>query len=312
MMKRRAWFERHAEDLRGVAILEPRGHRDLVGALFTEPVSRTADAGLIFVDAGGYPMLSGAAVVAAATIALERGLITKTAAVDADDGGRSVQLEFDTPIGAVMAVAEVEVVGARTRVAAVRVTGVPTFVADAGREVSVGHRRLRVDLAYSGAFYAVIDSEAVGVALHGDRLAELRRIAADVGDALDGDATLVHPEQAVEPALRGAIFTAPPQVDGAHLRTVTMLTHGGCDRAPSVTDSGALMGILHAMGLLQPGDDFVHEGLLGLTGRGRIVQETRVADLPAIVPEVTASAWITGEHTLVADDHDPLRNGFAL
>jgi proline racemase len=70
------------------------------------------------------------------------------------------------------------------------------------------------------------------------------------------------------------------------------------------------MAILDAMGLL-PGDQpFVHEGLLGSLLRGRLLRRTQVGELPAIVTEITGSAWITGEHTFVLDDDDPLRDGY--
>jgi trans-L-3-hydroxyproline dehydratase len=34
--------------------------------------------------------------------------------------------------------------------------------------------------------------------------------------------------------------------------------------------------------------------------------------MPAIVPEIEGSAWITGEHAFLVDDDDPLREGFAV
>ena len=46
--------------------------------------------------------------------------------------------------------------------------------------------------------------------------------------------------------------------------------------------------------------------------RGRVVDRTEVGDLPAIVPEIEGSAWITGEHTFFIDDDDPLKTGFLL
>jgi proline racemase len=318
LAKRRHWLERHADQVRRTALLEPRGHHDLVGVLFTEPTISTADAGLVFMDAGGYPAISGAAIVAATTIALERGLITKAPDSGGEDGAgaqsesHTVRLDLETPLGLIVAAATVATHDGHTRVTSVQTTGVASYVADAGREVLIGGRRLRVDLAYSGAFYAIVDSEAVGIPIAGARLHDLRRVATEIVTALDGDAALVHPDRPGERALRGAIFTGPPLAEGAHLRSLSLLAHGGCDRSPSITDSGAVMSILHAMGLMQEGDDFVHEGLVGLPSHGRIVRQTRVADLPAIVPEVTASAWVVAEQTLIVADDDPLREGFTL
>lgn len=312
MGKRRAWLGRQADHVRRATVLEPRGRRDLVGVLLTEPVSSGADAGLLFLDAVGYPALNGAAVMAAVAIALERGLITKQGAPGDRPGAEIVRLDFDTPAGTVMAHAQVDRSADRIRVSSMRVTGVPSFVAHAGCDVSLGSRRLRVDLAYGGAFYAIVDSEAVGIPLIVDRLSDLRRLGADICAALGGHEALVHPDAPGRATLGGAIFTGPPEAPDAHLRSVTIVSHGGCDRSPGVTGTAAVMAVLHAMGLLQEGDEFVHEGLLGFPERGRIVGPARVGELPAMVPEVTGTAWIVGEHTLIVEDDDPLRDGFSV
>jgi proline racemase len=72
------------------------------------------------------------------------------------------------------------------------------------------------------------------------------------------------------------------------------------------------MAQLHANGELALGEPFVNESVIGTRFTGRIVEETRVGDLPAIVPEISGRAWITGrgEYRLEADD--PFPAGFAL
>jgi proline racemase len=72
------------------------------------------------------------------------------------------------------------------------------------------------------------------------------------------------------------------------------------------------MAQLHANGELAVGEPFVNESVIGTRFTGRIVEETRVGDLPAIVPEITGRAWVTAraEYRLQADD--PFPAGFAL
>ena len=83
-------------------------------------------------------------------------------------------------------------------------------------------------------------------------------------------------------------------------------------RSPSGTGTAAVMAVLDAMGLLPDRETFVHEGLLGSLFRARIARRTQVGDLPAIVPEIEGTAWITGDHTFMVDDDDPLKDGFQL
>jgi proline racemase len=267
---------------------------------------------MLFLDAGGYPLLHGAAVVAAATIAIERGLITKGRRDDEGQGSEVVHLDFDTPAGTVLAHVETLQVQAGLRVRSVRLTGVPSFVAYAGLEVRLGSRRLRADLAYGGVFYAIVDSEAAGIPLVPGRLGDIRKLGVEICSVLEGHGALVHPDGPDRAGIGGAVFTGPPQSSDAHLRSVLISSDGGCDRSPGMTSAAAIMAVLNAMGLLQEGDDFVHEGLLGLPERGRVVRSALVGSMPAIVPEMTGAAWITGEHTLIVDGDDPLRDGFSL
>ena len=44
----------------------------------------------------------------------------------------------------------------------------------------------------------------------------------------------------------------------------------------------------------------------------RVDEETTLGDRPAVVTSVEGTAYVTGYHTFVVDDRDPLGNGFLL
>ena len=75
MLEKRAWVKKHADHLRKALMWEPRGHLDMYGALLTEPVTRDADAGVLFMHNEGLSTMCGHGVIAVVTIALERGLL---------------------------------------------------------------------------------------------------------------------------------------------------------------------------------------------------------------------------------------------
>ncbi|MGE3402023.1 MAG: proline racemase family protein, partial [Vicinamibacterales bacterium] len=254
------WMQRHADHLRRSLLREPRGHEALVGTMLTEAVSPGAHAGIVFMDGAGYPALSGGAVLAATTIALERRLI------DAPDPARLV---FDTAAGTVHAEARVHAGGERRRVDSVALTTVPCYVARGGHTLRVGTRELRVDLAFGGLLYAIVDTEAVGIGLSGATLPELLRLASHIRDAAG--------------AIDGVVFTGPPLDPEAHLRSI-VVPGGRVDRSPSVTGTSAVMAVLDAMGLLDEATPFVHESLAGTLLRGTIARRTEVDGTPAIVP----------------------------
>jgi proline racemase len=319
MAHKRDWLKRHADDLRRALLLEPRGHRDMCAALFTEPVSPGSDAGIIFLQNDGYPAMSGHGVIAAATIALERNLLLPrgtpfqpSGSVESDLRGRETALVFDTVAGTVHVRPRLQTRGDSYSVDSVVFTNVPAFVSSGGQSVRLGSRELRVDIAFGGAFYAIVDTEAIGIPLHGSRLPELRRLGVDIRAAVNAAIVVSHPANEMLSGVTGVIFTGPPQDPEAHLRNVTVFADGAVDRSPCATGTSAVMAVLDAMGLLLGDQPFVHESIIGTLHRGRVTGRTQVGECAAIITEIEATASVTGEHTFFVDDDDPLRDGFEL
>ena len=309
MLEKREWVLNHADHLRRALMLEPRGHADMYGALFTEPVSPGSHAGVLFMHNEGYSTMCGHGVVAVTTIALERGLLLP--------GGDGASIVYDSPAGTIRARARVRAGGGTEDAEAVRVesvafVNVPSFVLHGGITVKLASRQIRADVAFGGAFYAIVDSEAVGLPIDAGHLPELRRVGMEIKHAIEDVYTIAHP---LEPGLHGiygTIFTGPPSDERADLRNVTIFADAEVDRSPCGTGTAAVMAVVDAMGLLGDDRPFVHESLIGTRFNGRIVSRTEVGEYQAIVPEIEGSAWITGEHTFLVDDEDPLREGFRL
>lgn len=307
MLERRAWAQEHQDHLRRLLMLEPRGHADMYGAVLTLPEHDRSDAGILFMHNEGFSTMCGHGIIAAATIALERGLITGTAADEGQDG-RQRSLVLDTPAGSIHARAEME----RGRVASVAFVNVPSFVLTAGLPVTVAGREVRVDVAYGGAFYAIVDAESVGLAVVRERLPELKAMGMAIARAVERAITVVHPLEPELTGVYGTIFTGPPSTPDGHLCNVTVFADHEVDRSPCGTGTCAVLAVLDAMGLAGESEPFVHESILGTTFRARVLERTQVGDLPAIIPELMGAASITGDHTFVVDPHDPLPTGFRL
>jgi len=84
------------------------------------------------------------------------------------------------------------------------------------------------------------------------------------------------------------------------------------DRSPCGTGTSARMAQLAARGALKPGDEFVHESIIGSLFNGRVEAVTRVGDREAIVPSIEGWARITGFNTIFIDDRDPYAHGFQV
>ena len=315
MLDKREWARKKNDRLRRALMLEPRGHADMYGAVLTEPVVPGSHAGLLFMHNEGYATMCGHGVIAVTTIALERGLL-----MPGGDGGTVV---YDTPAGTVRARATFGEAPAAmpsgpgeapvpVRVASVAFVNVPSFVLHAGLAVKIGTRHIRADVAFGGAFYAIVDSEAVGLPIDAAHLPELRRAGMEIKHAIETAHAIAHP---LEPGLRGiygTIFTGPPNDPRADLRNVTIFADAQVDRSPCGTGTAAVMAVVDAMGLLGTEKPFGQESLIGTRFEGRISARTMVGECQAIVPEIEGSAWITGEHTFLIDEADPLRDGFRV
>ena len=304
MLEKRAWVKRHADAIRRTLMLEPRGHADMYGAVLTEPVTPEADAGVLFMHNEGYSTMCGHGIVAVTTMAIERGLIQPR---------RAGEIVFDSPAGPVRARAHVVArPGGDVRVERVTFDNVPSFVYAPGLRVRAGSRDLRVDVAFGGAFYAIVDAEAAGLPITAGRLPDLRRVGMEIKHAVEAAITVVHPLDKDLRGIYGTIFTGPPEREDADLRNVTIFADAEVDRSPCGTGTCAVMAVVDAMGLMPPGRPFGHESLIGTLFKGRITGRTHVGDCDAILPELEGSAWITGEHVFLVEEADPLRNGFRL
>src|SRR5690348_15208621 len=151
MLEKREWVRTRHDDIRRALMLEPRGHADMYGAVLTEAVSPGSHAGVLFMHNEGYSTMCGHGIIAVTTIALERGLLMP--------GGDGCTVVYDAPAGTVRARARL--VG--SRVASVAFVNVPSFVLRGGLVVKAAGRQVRADVAFGGAFYAIVDSESVGL-----------------------------------------------------------------------------------------------------------------------------------------------------
>ncbi len=300
MLEKRDWLRKRWDRIRRALLTEPRGHVDMCGAVLTEAVTPGSHAGVLFMDTGGFAAMSGHGVIAVVTIALERGLLHLS--------DPRAEVVLDTPAGTITAKATWN----DKRVERVSFLNVPSFVLHPGVRLKIGARTIQADIAFGGMFYVIADSETLGVAVQPGALAELRTLGSELRRAAELAVKPVHPKDPAVRGVYGAVITGLPDGDDADLRAVTVLASGQVDRSPGGTATAAVMAVVDAMGMLDDGHRFVHEGLLGTTFTGSLVARTTVGDQPAIVVRVEGEAWITGEHQFVMHEDDPFGSGLTL
>lgn len=318
ILEKRAFARAKQDHLRRVLMHEPRGHADMYGALLTSPERPDSDAGVLFMHNEGFSTMCGHGVIAVTKIVIERSLLPNrretltqpTSALPSTPPMRFLTL--DAPAGQIRATAHVAETRDGLKVERVSFVNVPSFVLAAGVPVTVGARTMHVDVAFGGAFYAIVDAEVAGLAVVPGKLTELRAMGDAISRAVEKQLAVVHPLEPGLTGIYGTIFTGPATVPGADLRNVTIFADKEVDRSPCGTGTCAVLAVLDAMGLADPTRPFVHESIVGSTFSARVIERATIGELPAIIPELSGTASITGEHMFIVEKDDLFKKGFRL
>ena len=303
ILAKRRYARENLDGWRRTLMFEPRGHADMYGCILTEPVTPDGDMGVLFLHNEGFSTMCGHGIIGLVTVVFETGLRP------AESDGPVLRL--DTPAGRVTARAEWD--AASRRVGSVSFENVASFVYALDQFVEVeGIGRVRYDVAFGGAFYAYCNAADLGVRVTPDEFRRLIDVGMRVKRAVMASLPLHHPFEADLGFLYGTIIVGPPEGAGADSRNVCIFADGEVDRSPTGTGVSGRVALAHARGQLPIGQPFVIESLIGTRFTGRAVRETQYGPFPAVVPEVTGRAWITGRHEFLVAPDDPLREGFIL
>lgn len=299
MAAKKNWFMENKDPVRRTLLWEPRGHRDMFGAILTEPTTPGADIGVLFMDGGGYLDMCGHGSIGVVTAVLESGII---ALPDAPDPFET-KIAFDTPAGLIEAKTQIR----DGRCQWVTIRNQPAFW-HSDMRVPVQGREVSVDVVYGGNYFGLVNAADLGLDLVPENLPALTGTALALRETLNSRLRLKHPGTMAESEVALIEFYAeqdPP-------KNVVIFGSGQIDRSPCGTGTCAKMALLHHKGKLPPGRPYTQQSILETEFYGTIVETTQVDSRPAIVPEITGQAFITGFHQFVIDPEDPFPHGFQL
>ncbi|MEH7354599.1 proline racemase family protein [Neobacillus drentensis] len=299
-LERRAYCMEHLDYLREVLMYEPRGHHGMYGCIITPPASPYADFGVLFMHNEGWSTMCGHGIVAVVTYGIETGMFDLT-------GGKH-KFIIDSPAGEVIAYAKYN----ENQVESVSFENVPSFVFKKDFPVKMDGLEFQVDIAFGGAFYAVVNSQAVGLKVNYNDLPSIQTWGSKIKHYIERSMEVNHPLEQDLKGIYGVIFSDEPKGENADLRNVTIFADEQVDRSPCGTGTSARLATLVEQGALKEGESFVHECITDGQFVGEVLSRTKVAEYEAIVPKVTGQAFITGFHQFVVDPRDPLKQGFLL
>ncbi|MBT2400090.1 proline racemase family protein [Streptomyces sp. ISL-100] len=300
MAERRRYAVDNLDPLRRYLVDEPRGHAAMSGAILQPPTRPDADWGVLYIEVSGFLPMCGHGTIGVATVLVESGMVAVTEP--------ETVVRLDTPAGLVEARVTVRD-GVAERVT---LRNVDAFVTELDAAVEVpGVGVVRYDMAYGGNFYAIVELEQLELPFDRARKDEILATGLSIMAAVNEQRRPVHRLDPLIGGCKHVQFIAPGS-DARHSRNAMAIHPGWFDRSPCGTGTSARMAQLHARGELPLNAEFVNESFIGTRFTGHLLAATEVAGLPAVVPEFSGRAWITGTANYLLDPTDPFPHGFVM
>ncbi len=299
MLEKSEYARDNLDYLRTMLVHEPRGHVNMYAALLVPPAVEEADIGVLYLEPGGYPTMCGHGTIAICSVLVETGII--------EAREPETVIALDTLAGLVRARVAVK----DGRAESVTIRNVPSFLYKADVELDVPEvGRVKLDIAYGGNFYAIVEAERVGLEVKTENLNKLISLGARIWQAVNQQVEIHHPQEPQIDCVNYVEFSAPATHPEATMKNAVVVPPAGMDRSPCGTGTCAKMATLYSKGKLSLKKEFVHESIIGTLFYGELLEETNVGEYPAVVPTIRGSAYITGIHQFVVDPRDPFPRGF--
>lgn len=300
MMERRLHFMKEYDWIRKGLMFEPRGHDMMSGSILYPPCDPANDIGVLYIETSGCLPMCGHGTIGTVTVAIEEGLIEPKV---------PGKLRLETPAGLVL----IDYKQEGRKVKSVKLTNVKSFLYAEALEVECPDLgAIKVDVAYGGNFYGIIDPQENFKDIADFTASQLIHYGKIIRKLLNDKYEFIHPEDSNIFGLSHIQWTGKAIDPKASGRNAVLVGENALDRSPCGTGTSARMAQWYAKGKLKKGDQFIHESYIGSQFTGTIEEETAVGDRPAIVPGVEGWALITGYNHIIIDDEDPYAFGFQV
>ena len=302
LLEKRSFLRDHADHYRRFLMFEPRGHKDMDGALLVPADDVDADFAVIFMHNEGYSTMCGHAIIALGRYALDYGLVVK------QDGETPVNIQC--PCGLVRAYVQTHdgITGSA------RFESVPAFAYKLNQFVNTrDYGPVELDIGYGGAFYAILDAATVGLDIRASRTRDLVTAATVISDAVKAQIDITHPEEPDLGFLYGTILTdGGVGSDGSPSANICVFANEQVDRSPTGSGVTARLALAAARKTSQSGSTYHFESVTGAVFTGKISRETTAGQYPAVTVEVAGHAHYSGTAEFTWEEDDMLAGGFLL
>ena len=300
MMEKRIHFLKEFDWIRKGLMFEPRGHDMMSGSFFFPPQDALNDVAVLFIETSGCLPMCGHGLIGTITILIEEKLV-----LPKEKG----ILRVETPAGLIIAsyLQEAE------KVTAVKFTNIASFLYASGLEVEHPELgKLKVDVAYGGNFYAIVDPQANFKGIEDYTAGKLIDFSKSLRTLVNELQEFIHPEDSNIQGCSHVLWAGKTLDKTSTARNAVFYGDKAIDRSPCGTGTSARMAQWYAQDKLKVGSSFIHESIIGSTFKGTVEQKTTAGSFLAITPSIEGSARITGYNTILIDSEDPYAAGFQV
>jgi len=302
MMEKLKWFRSHYDHIRCLLTKEPRGSKEILAAMVTEPVTENAKFGLIYMDGKRYPYLCGHATIGSIVTLAETGFLKLK------QGENCVIV--DTPSGPI----DARVFLQNNTLSAIAINMVPTFVYKTDQQVEIkGFGTIKVDLVCAGGFFAMVDSREISI----EPILKNKKFLTDLGmkiiDAANEQLTVSHP---VRPDVKTIDVTEfyDSQYENGKAFGKGMVIYGEshADRSPCGTGTAAKLTLLHYYDKIKMNQKYVNYSPLGTSFDAMLIKEEKIGHVDGFIVQIKGMAYLTGVHHFIIENNDPFQQGFVM
>lgn len=303
MSEKRQHFLKEYDWIRKGLMFEPRGHDMMSGSILYPPSDSKNDVGILFIETSGCLPMCGHGTIGTITIAVEEGLVTpKVPGI----------IKMEAPAGLV----HIEYQQTGKKVDWVRLTNLKSYLAAEGLTIDCEELgEIVFDVAYGGNYYAIVDPQKNFSGVQNFTASKIIQYSQELRKKINEKYPdrFIHPENDTIRDVSHLLWTGTPIDSTSSGRNAVFYGDKAIDRSPCGTGTSARMAQLHAKGKLKKGEEFIHESYIGSKFIGKVVEETSIGDIPAIVPSIQGWAKVYGYNTIIIDESDdPYAFGFQV
>lgn len=285
MSEKRQHFLREYDWIRKGLMFEPRGHDMMSGSMLYPPSNPHNDIGILFIETSGCLPMCGHGTIGTVTVMIEQGLVTPK---------KHGELRIEVPAGEIKVNYQQE----GKKVKSVKITNVPSYLAAEDIEAACPDLgKLKIDVAYGGNFYAIVEVQKNFSGLQNFKAEQLIAWSRALRKNINENYTFVHPENETIRGLSHILWTGEPIDKTSTARNAVFYGDKAIDRSPCGTGTSARLAQWYAKGRLNVGEPFIHESIIGSKFIGKVEATTTLAGRPAIIPSIEGWAITTGYNT---------------